>query len=170
MITNLSKSLPLRLSRSWSFRRQYLSYYRERDFESSWDYFLYLHINPHVQTAHAWGTFIGLLFFPWAFFAMIFEYRIAPMIFFTCIYYGTGFVSHFTGDGQISETWRKLMETYKFALRLNLMYFARRLRPELARFAAKYPHVLWVYYSEFEMPKQAEGWTRPTARTVPTPQ
>ncbi len=163
----MSTAIPKKVSRSWRFRQRYLSYYRSDAFDSSWDYFIYLHINPHVQIGHAWGTLIGLLLFPWAFMALIFEWRIWPMVLFTCIYYGTGFLSHYTGDGQISETWRKLMETYKFALRLNLMYFARTLRPELRRFASRYPQVLWVYFQEFPIPAEAKNWVRPpsTANT-----
>lgn len=135
----------MKTTTTWQFRKENLSYYRKRDFKSDWDYFIYLHLNDSTRRLHLWGTLVGVALFPWAMYRFFAHLEIIPMIIFTFFYYGTGFMSHYTCDGQISETWRDLMKTYKYAVKMNLLGLRGKWRAEENHFIKTYPKTLWVY-------------------------
>lgn len=142
----------MKATTTWAFRREHLPTYGERDFDTTWDYFIYLHLNRHVQVLHAFPTLVALCYFPHAITAFFTRLEILPMALFTFVYYGIGFISHFTGDGQVSQTWRQILLTYAHALRLNLLFFTARFGREEERFRKRYPHVLWVYLADQPQP------------------
>ena len=137
----------------WALRQKHMSYYRVSDFQNDWDYFLYLHLNNQTRRLHLWGTLVGLSLLPWACYRFFVHWEILPMIIYTSFYYGVGFISHYICDGQVSETWRQLIKSYKYAVRLNLLGLRGKYKDEEERFKALYPQTLWVFQRELQGPK-----------------
>ena len=62
-------------------------------------------------------------------------------------------MSHYIADGQISETWREILKTYKYAVRLNILTAKGKYFAAEKDFIEKYPHVAWVYSKEAPQPQ-----------------
>jgi hypothetical protein len=144
----------MRITTTWSFRKVHLNDYTSEDFETSWDYFIYLHVNPHVQWGHLLGTIAGLALFPWAMYRFFWFWEIWPSVVYTFFYYGVGFISHWSGDGQVSGTWRRLGQTYYHALIMNRKVLFGTFKKDVAGFFIRYPNVKWMYFKEFAPPEE----------------
>ncbi len=151
----------MKVSTSWSFRKKHLNYFLEEDFENAWDYFIYLHVNPTVYYLHIAGTIVGLSLFPWAMYRFFWHWEIMPTVIYTFFYYGVGFISHWIGDGQVSGTWKQIFSTYYYAVKMNGRIVRRKFRTDIATFLLKYPETKWVYFSEFEPPRDLNETSGP---------
>lgn len=145
-----------------AFRRQYINSYTLADFDSFDEYFLYLHLNPHVQIAHAWGSCTGVLMFPWGIYSFVHDHQIWQFVLASLIYYGVGFGSHYTGDGVVSATGRSFFKSYRSVLMLIVDTLTGKVRQREAAFIARYPHMLWIYDLEAERPAEVEQAVPPT--------
>ncbi|MGE3726090.1 MAG: hypothetical protein AB7I41_11100, partial [Candidatus Sericytochromatia bacterium] len=130
---------------SRSFRKKHLNHYRVYDFENFEDYFLYLHLNPQVQLIHVLGGVAIVPVFPWVIYALIHLHQPLPFLFFSLVFYGAGFLSHWTGDGQISKTVKAFGPSYLYVILLNFRVITGQQSAYEARFKQRYPHTLWVY-------------------------
>ncbi len=141
----------MKTTTKWMFRRQYINTYMARDFECFDDYFIYLHLNPHVLWAHVIGGTSGALMYPWAIYAFVTAGSIWPLVLATFIYYGIGFLSHFSGDGVVSETGKSFFpkrvyfQSYRSVLKMIYNTFRGRMPEIEAAYMQKYPHTLWVF-------------------------
>lgn len=128
-----------------AFRRAHINTYSEADFACFEDYFFYLHLNPHVLWAHAWGSSLGLGLMLWGVYALIAWHQLLWLPLGGLIFWGVGFASHWTGDGAISATGKSFWASYGAVLRLIADTFSGRIAAREAAFAARYPQVLWIY-------------------------
>lgn len=135
----------MKVTTTWSFRKRTLATYPESYFKSDWDYFMYLHLNNQVRYLHLAGTIIGLCLLPWATYRFVMHWEVLPGVIYTFFFYGVGFLSHYTCDGLISETWKHFLNSYKHAVRLNLLTVRGKYAQEELRFRELYPETLWVY-------------------------
>lgn len=139
---------------SWKFRKKHLSHFHQDHFKNSWDYFIYLHLNDTTRYLHLIGTLIGVALFPWAMYHFFASWNVGPTFVFVFFYYGFGFISHYICDGQISQTWKQLMLTYKYAVRMNLLSLFAKYSAEEKRFKGLYPETLWVYKANLQPPEE----------------
>lgn len=130
---------------SRAFRKEHLNHYRVYDFDSFEDYFLYLHLNPHIQVIHVLGGVAIVPVFPWVLYSLIHLHQPLPFVLFSLAFYGAGFLSHWTGDGQISKTVKAFGPSYLYVILLNFRVITGSQSAYEARFLARYPHTRWVY-------------------------
>ncbi|HEX4924058.1 MAG TPA: hypothetical protein VFV50_08230 [Bdellovibrionales bacterium] len=151
---------------TWKFRQKYLNTYSVDDFENDWEYFVYLHVNPAVHWLHLAGTIVGLSLFPWAMYRLFWHWELLPTVIYTFFYYGVGFISHWTGDGQVSKTWKQLGQTYVYAVRMNIRLVKGQFRKDIAGMFLKYPQTRWVYFKEYAPPAEVSEFSDsgPTSR------
>ncbi|MBT9545317.1 MAG: hypothetical protein IV090_08010 [Candidatus Sericytochromatia bacterium] len=135
---------------SRAFRKKNLNRYTVYDFDNFEDYFLYLHLNPQIQWIHVLGGVAIVPVFPWVIYALIHLHQPLPFVLFSLVFYGAGFISHWTGDGQISKTVKAFGPSYLYVILLNFRIITGSQKAYEARFMARYPHTLWVYQSESE--------------------
>ncbi len=154
----------MKVSTTRAFRKSNLGAFVEDDFQTSWDYFIYLHINPLVHWLHIAGTIVGLSLFPWAMYRFFWHWEIIPTVIYTFFYYGVGFISHWIGDGQVSQTWKNIFATYYYAVKMNGRIVRGLFRKDIAEFLLKYPDTRWIYFSEFEPPRDAGSFSGPRSR------
>lgn len=159
----------MKATTEWKFRKEKIHTYRVEDFANDWDYFIYLHLNDTARRLHLWGTLVGLSLLPWAFYRFFVHWEIIPMCIYTFFYYGVGFISHYIADGQISETWRELMKTYKYAVRLNLLSLKGSYKKEETRFKQQYPQVLWIYRKDAPAPEVVPAVKSRSKPSAPEP-
>jgi hypothetical protein len=160
----------MKVTTSWAHRRRFLSYYGVRDFDTPWEYFVYLHVNSHVQRLHLGGTLVAIPMFPWAMYELFTRWSVWPTLVFTLFYYGSGFISHYTGDGQVSQTWRQILLTYAYAVRMNLRVLSGRFPREVQALLEKYPEIGWIYFAEAPAPSESEREAWLTSRARPAAQ
>ncbi len=140
---------------SRAFRKKNLNRYTVYDFDNFEDYFLYLHLNPQIQWIHVLGGVAIVPVFPWVIYALIHLHQPLPFVLFSLVFYGAGFLSHWTGDGQISKTVKAFGPSYLYVILLNFRVITGNQKAYEARFMTRYPHTLWVYQSENETQAQA---------------
>jgi hypothetical protein len=140
---------------SRAFRKKNLNRYTVYDFDNFEDYFLYLHLNPQIQWIHVLGGVAIVPVFPWVIYALVHLHQPLPFVLFSLVFYGAGFLSHWTGDGQISKTVKAFGPSYLYVILLNFRVITGSQKAYEARFMARYPHTLWVYQSENETQVQA---------------
>lgn len=161
----------MKTTTTWAFRRKYINTYKARDFECFDDYFTYLHLNPHVLWAHALGGTSGALMFPWAIRALA---RLSPWpaVLAVFVYYGIGFLSHFTGDGVVSETGksffpkRVFFQSYRSVIKMIYNTFSGRIKDVEQDYMKKYPHTLWVFDKNAPRPAHIDFTDEPQPATA----
>lgn len=146
---------------SRAFRKKNLNRYTVYDFDHFEDYFLYLHLNPQIQSIHVWGGVAIVPVFPWVIYALIHLHQPLPFVLFSLIFYGAGFISHWTGDGQISKTVKAFGPSYLYVILLNFRVITGSQKAYEARFMARYPHTLWVYQAPTQDETKAQAITSP---------
>lgn len=144
---------PQRIKTSRAFRQHYLHHYGPEDFESFSEYFLYLHLNPRVQSIHALGYWLSLPFFPWSLKKLWKEKNPWPFLGLSALFYGAGFAAHWTEDGQISKTIASFFPTYREAIIMNWRVLNGSQKSHDKAFQEKYPHVLWVFFKDAPPPE-----------------
>lgn len=143
-----------------AFRRKYINHYLFYDFDTFEDYFFYLHLNRHTQLMHFWGALLSAPLLPWGVAMLLYHWNPWPFIFYTVMFYGSGFSSHVLFDGRVSETTPDYGPSYFYVIVINFKLLAGNLKEYEARYVQRYPHTLWVYSAEHEPPeyvKIAEG-------------
>lgn len=153
-----------------AFRAKHINDYTEADFACFDDYFFYLHLNPHVLWAHAWGSAIGLGLMVWGIYSLIHDQRPWALLIGAAIYWGVGFGSHWTGDGAISATGRSFWASYRSVLMLIVDTWTGHFKTREKAFAAKYPQVLWIYDAAAPRPNQVSSLRSLSALSEATPQ
>jgi len=135
----------MKVTTSRRFRQQHLNDYTVDDFDNFSDYFFYLHLNHRTQFIHTVGCVFPLLFLPWSLKKMLKERKPLALTTVSALFYGAGFVSHWSEDGLVSKTVQNFGPAYKEVLLLNWRFMTRTLAKHEQAFIKKYPHVLWVY-------------------------
>lgn len=136
-----------------AFRQKHLHHYGPADFENFSDYFLYLHLNPRVQVIHAFGYWLALPFLPWGIKKLWREKNPWPFLGLSALFYGSGFVAHWTEDGQISKTITSFFATYREAIIMNWRVVNGSQKGYEHAFMQKYPHVLWIFFKDAPLPE-----------------
>ncbi len=137
----------MKTTTSRAFRQKHLNSYTVDDFDNFQDYFFYLHLNRRTQIWHTLGFFLGGPLIPWGL-KQALKKKFWPVIIATSLFYGFGYVSHWTEDGQISSTVKNFWPSYWGGILLALRFAMGRMPYHERRFIEKYPHVLWVYQQE----------------------
>ena len=135
-----------------AFRRQHLMRYRASDFDCYDDYFMYLHLNSQVQRLHVFGGLLGLALFPWAVWALLSQGDWLPSLLYLGVYYGTGLLSHWLGDGRFPQSAKDAGNAYLSVVRLIWQCLNGSIRAREAAFIRQYPQTLWVYLSDAPAP------------------
>ena len=156
----------MKVTTTWAFRKKNLGAFTEDDFENGWEYFIYLHVNPTVHKLHIYGTAVGLSLFPWAMYRFFWHWEIVPTVIYTFFYYGVGFISHYIGDGQVSQTWKQIFATYYYAVKMNGRIVRGLFKKDIAEFFLKYPDTRWVYFSEFARVAEPGSHSGPRSRPL----
>lgn len=142
----------MKVTTSRAFRSKYLYSYTPADFANFEDYFFYLHLNNHVQWIHVIGAVGGALMFPPTLWLAYSQHQYLPFILAAAIYYGAGFVSHWTGDGSVSKTAASFWASYACVLKLIGRILTGKIARHEQAFMQKYPHVMWVYLADAPQP------------------
>ena len=153
----------MRVTTSRAFRQKHIKTYQVADFDSFDDYFFYIHLNPAVRWAHAWGSALGAILLFWGLYVLILDRSWLPLLVATALYYGIGFLSHFLFDGVFFETGKydpdaaasprqAFFQSYRSLILLILNTFSGKALALEQAFIARYPHTLWI----FDAGRQAE--------------
>lgn len=156
----------MQVTTSRAFRQHYLNTYTVSDFDSFEDYFMYLHLNRSVQWVHVIGGVLAVPLAPWTVYVLATQFNPVPFLLFSLVFYGAGFASHWSGDGQISKTVKDFGPAYLYVLLLNFRVVMGLIDDYEARFRERYPDVLWVYLREAPAPH----WVTREADTLSTAQ
>ncbi|HEY9842059.1 MAG: hypothetical protein ACAI44_24135 [Candidatus Sericytochromatia bacterium] len=146
----------MRVTTTRAFRQKHIKSYRVSDFESFDDYFFYIHLNPAVRWAHAWGSALGAILLLWGSYLLIADHSFLTLIVATGLYYGVGFLSHYAFDGVFFETGKydpdasdtpkqAFMQSYRSLIMLIVHTFTGKAIALEKTFVARYPHTLWIF-------------------------
>lgn len=141
----------MKTTTSRAFRRKHINTYQYADFDNFEDYFLYLHLNDSVQWMHFLGAFLGIPFLPWAVYTL-YHGNIWPFVFYTALFYGSGFSSHWLCEGKISRTTPDYGPSYFYVININFRLLTGQLKKYENAYLQKYPHTLWVYDKSYAPP------------------
>ncbi|PKL75932.1 MAG: hypothetical protein CVV27_12855 [Candidatus Melainabacteria bacterium HGW-Melainabacteria-1] len=146
----------MNVTTSRSFRQKHIKTYQIADFDSFDDYFLYIHLNPAVRWAHAWGAVLGVILLIWGLYMLLAERSWIALIVGVGLYYGVGFVSHYVFDGVFFETGKyqqgsaaspqqTYLQSYRSLIQLILATLSGKDQALEKAFWARYPHTRWIF-------------------------
>jgi hypothetical protein len=111
-------------------------------FDSYYDYFLAIHMNPKVARLHSIGFVIGIMILPIFFYSLEWQW---PLLF-TLTFWGLGFISHYIYDGHFTKTsFEAPWKTFIYASMVNYFYLTKQLPAKRKNIIQKYPFLNTFY-------------------------